>query len=133
MPKIRYDNCNIRQRDLDLIEVVNGIIDEYTAQGYDLTLRQVYYQCVARDLIPKDWFVDPATGSLNNQRNYNRLGDIIAKGRMAGLIDWDAITDRTRNLRKRPEWDGSTAMVVSRAISGLAKSTGGRSPALARL
>ena len=75
-----------------VIDQANGIIDEYRAAGYTLTLRQLYYQFVARDLIP------------NTQRSYKRLGSIINDGRMAGYIDWDAIEDRTRNLERNAHW-----------------------------
>ena len=60
------------------------IIAEYQAQGYTLTLRQLYYQFVARDLIP------------NTQKSYNSLGTTMTKARMAGLISWEAIEDRNR-------------------------------------
>jgi hypothetical protein len=70
-----------------LIDIANRIIAEYAAQGYELTLRQLYYQFVARDIIP------------NRAEEYEKLGKLIADARLAGLIDWDAIVDRTRNLR----------------------------------
>ena len=63
---------------------------ECEAQGYGLTLRQLYYQMVSRDIIP------------NNIRSYKNLGDLINDARLAGLVDWHAIEDRTRNLRRRP-------------------------------
>lgn len=72
---------------MQLIELANRIIADYTAQGFELTLRQLYYQFVARDVI------------ANRQQEYAKLGDLIADARLAGLIDWDAIVDRTRNLR----------------------------------
>ena len=68
------------------------VIDEYRAQGYALTVRQVYYQLVARDLIP------------NNQSFYNRLKGVLVKGRMAGFIDWDAIVDRGRTPSMVSDW-----------------------------
>jgi hypothetical protein len=72
--------------------VINPIIDEYHKQGYKLTIRQLYYQLVARDLIP------------NEQRAYKRLIQACTDGRMAGLIDWDMIVDRTREFDTRPRW-----------------------------
>lgn len=63
----------------------NAILDEYTAQGYKMTLRQLYYQMVARDLIP------------NQQREYKRLGRILTNAREAGYTDWRAIEDAGRN------------------------------------
>ncbi len=77
-----------RKESLDLIYKINGIIEEYQEQGYELTLRQVYYQLVARAYIP------------NNERSYKNVGNLISEARLAGLIDWNAIVDRTRHLRK---------------------------------
>jgi hypothetical protein len=93
MPKIQYEDKNLRPKALRIIEQANEIIATYTAQGYDLTLRQLYYQFVSRDLIP------------NKQSEYKKLGGVISDGRRAGLIDWLAIVDRTRNLRGLSHWD----------------------------
>jgi hypothetical protein len=79
---------------MDMIDKANIIIEDFTAQGFKLTLRQLYYQFVTRNWIP------------NKQSEYKRLGSIIDEGRQAGLIDWDAIEDRTRNLEKLPYWSG---------------------------
>lgn len=77
-----------------VIRQANQIITEYMEQGYTLTLRQIHYQFVARDLYE------------NTQANYKRLGNILDAARKAGLVDWDAIEDRTRLLRRIPVWDG---------------------------
>lgn len=90
--KIAYVNKRFRAEAQFLIATANQIIAEYRAQGFDLTLRQLYYQFVARDLIP------------NRQSEYKRLGGVISDARLAGLIDWDAIVDRTRNLKKNNHW-----------------------------
>lgn len=71
---------------LDRIRAANAIIEEFQGRGYSLTLRQLYYQHVARGLIE------------NTQGSYNRLGSLVSDGRLAGLISWTAIEDRTRNL-----------------------------------
>lgn len=99
MPRIKYQNIKISPDRLAIINKANEIIEEYEAQGFDLTLRQLYYQFVARDIIP------------NKQQEYKRLGDIVADGRLAGLIDWDAIVDRTRNLRVRGHWSQPSDIV----------------------
>lgn len=91
--KIAYIERSFRPDSLALIERANEIIDEYLAEGYQLTLRQLYYQFVARDLI------------ANKQSEYKRLGSVINDGRLAGLIDWEAIEDRTRNLESLSHWD----------------------------
>ena len=83
--------------------MANRIMQEYAEEGYDLTLRQLYYQFVARDLIP------------NKPSEYNKLGSIINDARMAGLLDWDYIVDRTRSLRKLPSWDTPADLVKAAA------------------
>lgn len=81
-----YIPKNFRGDAVERIGVVNSIIDEYQQKGFSLTLRQLYYQHVAKGLID------------NNVKEYARLGDLVNNGRLAGLISWDAIEDRTRNL-----------------------------------
>lgn len=105
MPKIQYKEIRFQQKSLDLIELVNQVVDEYSAQGYELTLRQVYYQLVARGYIP------------NNERSYKNVGSLINDGRLAGLIDWHSVTDRTRNLRKAGHWDNPADVIASARYS----------------
>lgn len=105
MPKIQYREIRFQQKSLDLIELVNQVVDEYSAQGYELTLRQVYYQLVARGYIP------------NNERSYKNVGSLINDGRLAGLIDWHSVTDRTRNLRKESHWDNPADVIASARYS----------------
>lgn len=93
MAKLAYIEKRISADRLALIEQANAIIEEYSAKGFSLTLRQLYYQFVSRGLL------------ANKDREYKRLGDIISDGRMTGLIDWDAITDRLREIHDRPHWN----------------------------
>jgi hypothetical protein len=88
-----YVTKNFHGPTLAIIEHANAIIAEYGVQGFTLTLRQLYYQFVARDLI------------ANKPAEYKRLGGIIKDARRAGLIDWDAIEDRTRNVRTVSSWN----------------------------
>lgn len=85
--KIKYIEKTFSVNSRDIINKANEIINEYSNEGLDLTLRQLYYQFVSRDLLP------------NKQKEYKRLGNIISDARLAGLVDWYAIEDRTRNLR----------------------------------
>lgn len=87
MARIAYEDWNPSEKSLEIVARANAVCREYQAQGYDLTLRQLYYQFVARG-----WLA-------NNQRNYKSLGATIDKARKAGLMDWSYIVDRTRNLR----------------------------------
>lgn len=87
MPKILYKKHKFGAGSLEIIARADQICREYQQQGLDLTLRQLYYVFVTRN-----WL-------RNADKNYNRLGGIINDARMAGLIDWTHIVDRTRNLR----------------------------------
>lgn len=98
-PLIKYVSKRFNPEHLKKIEQANTIIEEYQAQGFDLTLRQLYYQFVSRDLIP------------NTLKDYKNLGTIISDGRLGGLIDWNAIVDRTRNLQSNSHWDGPGQIV----------------------
>jgi len=85
MTKIQYEERRFAAKTAKVIEQANEIMEEY---GNDrLTLRQLHYQFVSRDLYE------------NTMRNYKKLGDIIRNGRMAGLVSWDLIEDRTRGAR----------------------------------
>jgi hypothetical protein len=99
MPLICYVPKSFRPDTQTRINQANEIIVEYQAQGFKLTLRQLYYQFVSRDLIP------------NTVQSYKSLGDVVNDGRLAGLIDWDAIEDRTRNLRSGPHWSSPRSIV----------------------
>lgn len=92
MPRIAYVPKNFSDGSMEIIARANQICTDYAAQGFDLTLRQLYYQFVSRD-----WLA-------NRQTEYKRLGSIINDARLAGLIDWDYIVDRTRNLRDLAHW-----------------------------
>lgn len=82
--KIAYKSWNPKPETQAIVETADRIIREYQAAGYVLTLRQLYYQFVARDIIE------------NSERSYKNLGTAITNARMAGMIDWEAIEDRNR-------------------------------------
>ncbi len=77
--KLRLSKDNER-----MLSIINNILEDYVNDGYILTLRQLYYQLVAKDIIP------------NNDKEYSKLSNILKKGRMAGIVDWSAIEDRVR-------------------------------------
>lgn len=105
MTKQLYVEKSFREAALNIIAASNAIIEEYSELGFTLTLRQLYYQFVARG-----WLA-------NKQTEYNRLGAIVNDARLAGLIDWAAIEDRTRSLRKLGSWDTPQDILASAAVS----------------
>lgn len=97
--KQAYQNINFKPRSLAMIQVINGIINEYLAAGYKLTVRQLYYQLVARDIVE------------NTLRSYKNVASLINDGRIAGMIDWDAIEDRTRAFITRSRWNSGSEIL----------------------
>jgi hypothetical protein len=118
MPCICYVKKSFRSDTVAIIEKANRVIADYQRQGYKLTLRQLYYQFVAKDLLPDSW-IDREYNlkqglpedTKNTMKNYKHLGDIINDGRLAGLIDWNAIEDRTRNLQSHSSWASPHSIV----------------------
>ena len=105
MPRTIYKAFRFGDSSLALIEKANLILAEYAARGIIVTLRQLYYQFVARDLIP------------NKQSEYKRLGSIVNDARLAGMIDWSYLQDRTRNLVSLSHWSDPAGVIQSAAAS----------------
>jgi hypothetical protein len=105
MAKQAFVEHNFRADSQKMIELINSILAEYARQGYRLSLRQLYYQLVARDYIE------------NSVRSYKRTGDLVSKARLAGLLDWEMIEDRNRETIKNTHWD-SPAQIVRAAARG---------------
>jgi len=105
MPRIIYTPKKFSGAAWDRISQANEIIAEYAAQGYDLTLRQLYYQFVARGYVP------------NDDREYKRLRDLISDARLAGAIDWASIVDRTRFIRENSHWSSPSSIIAAAAAS----------------
>lgn len=105
MSKQFYVSTNFRSDALDLISLMNGVVDEYVQQGYRLTVRQLYYQLVARAVVE------------NTERSYKRITGLVNDAKLAGLMDWDAIEDRTRAFIRRPRWEGASDILRASAQS----------------
>jgi len=85
MVKLAFtENLRLSKTNQERLELINKIIEEYAEEGYKLTLRQLYYQLVSRDII------------ANRVQEYAKLSTLLVKARMAGVVDWDAIEDRLR-------------------------------------
>lgn len=101
--KICYEKHKFNPASVLTIKTANEILEDYAAQGYDLTLRQLYYQFVSRGLI------------ANKDTEYKKLGSTINDARLAGLIDWNHITDRTRNMKENSHWDSPRDIIKTAA------------------
>lgn len=105
MPFIEYVPWKPRRDTMVVVDQAVEIINELVAKGFDLTLRQLFYQFVARGLLP------------NEEKQYKRLGTIIDRARNAGMIDWYTIVDRTRAVHKLAMWDDENDIVRGCAYS----------------
>ncbi len=102
----RYRAHRFKTAAQNTIDQAQEVIAEMEAQGYVLTLRQLYYQFVSRNWI------------ANEEREYKRLGRIMADAREDGQVSWTAIEDRGRNCYgPNPEED--PAKVVDGIEHGL--------------
>lgn len=127
MPKIRYEtpkwldkwfevSADSEKLDVELIptaikpkmaKIMQAIVilEEYQEKGFNLTLRQLYYQFVSRGLIP------------NTDQNYKVLGSAVSDGRLWGFIDWNHLEDRGRNFLTRAHWDTPADIIEGAAHS----------------
>ena len=126
--KERFVSKNFASKTLAVIEYANEIFDDLAR--YQLTLRQLYYQFVGRDLFPDDrwwfwvestrrWIRDPthdnAASTKNADPNYKWLGGIINDARLAGLVDWDRMEDRMRIVQRVNMWDSIHEVIEASA------------------
>lgn len=92
---------------LEIISKANPILEEYESKGHSMTLRQLYYQMVARGL----------TGGVNTARMYEMIGNALNAGRLHGLVSWTSLEDRGRNLKGLRTYD-SPAQCLREAAKG---------------
>lgn len=103
--KQRYQTFKFNNATLELIDTMLGVVSEYMGQGFTLTVRQLYYQLVARAVIE------------NTEKSYKRITGIVNDARLAGLMDWDAIEDRTRAFVRRARWKSGEQILKAAADS----------------
>ena len=85
MTKIQYIKPkNFRKDTILLLEKIVKVVDDYQKQGYRMTLRQLFYQLVTKNILE------------NKESQYKKLSTLLKDARMSGLIDWDVIEDRIR-------------------------------------
>lgn len=73
----------------DLIETARAILAEY----HPMTVRQVYYQLVSRQVIE------------NNRGAYQAVSNALVGARQEGIIPWGWVEDRLRRARHVSMWD----------------------------
>lgn len=85
MPRIRYaEEKKFKPETLRIMRKADQIATDYQRRGFNLSLRQLYYQFIAIDFFP------------NTEQSYNKLGRVVTDARMHGIMDWNHIEDRGR-------------------------------------
>lgn len=105
MAKEQYKKHRFMKKSLPLVTKIQEITGEYIAMGYTLSVRQLYYQLVSRDVIE------------NNKYQYDRVKRMTKEARIAGVVDWDSIEDRTRGLKGWKHYD-NPAEAIRQAAYG---------------
>jgi hypothetical protein len=103
-PYQHFVDHRFQLRAYKIVLQARDIINEYAEQGYTLTLRQLFYQFVSRDLME------------NTKAKYDSLGRIARFARLNGMLPMWSIVDRTRGLST---W--STATGPKGALSSMVK------------
>lgn len=103
--KYAYKELSFRSDSLQTIATINAVINDFVSQGFRLSVRQLYYQLVAAALIE------------NTERSYKNTADLINRARISGLMDWDAIEDRGRDIELRTRWESGAHIVQAAADS----------------
>lgn len=82
--KEKFREVKFNKKSKVILDKIFAIVDEYIALQIKLTLRQLYYQLVARGFIE------------NKENEYNKISRILKNARYTGLVDWEIIEDRSR-------------------------------------
>ena len=101
--KQEYKSFAFRPKTIVLITTMNAIVSNYQKQGFVLTVRQLYYQLVSQNIVP------------NTEKSYKLVTSVVNDARLAGLMDWDGIEDRTRSFVRRNRWNSPADIL--RAVS----------------
>jgi len=85
----------------NLIKTAHEVLE----QGHPMTVRQVYYQLVSRQV------------TENNLGRYKAVSNALVAARQEGLIPWEWIEDRLRRPRCVNTWDSLSDFAIDAAAS----------------
>lgn len=89
----------------EILRVTDRILSEYHQQGYSLTVRACYYRLLSLGMIE------------SSQAEYRSVQEVIKKGRMAGRIAWNHISDNSRRLESVLALENKDRQVLIRIAS----------------
>jgi len=109
MARVRYREVTLDDERAAMVVAACRLVDSY--RGQRVTVRQLYYRFVGGDLFPRSWVDDAYNakhnlppGTVNTVKNYKRFASLVADARYGGLLDWDAVEDRTREPTRPRDW-----------------------------
>jgi len=103
MAKEHFEEWKPQRHSIERLAQIKSIIAEYGEQGLKLSLRQIFYQFVARDLLK------------NNLAGYQAIKELLIRAREAGEIDWEDIEDRGREVVTHKSWNDPAAIIEAAA------------------
>lgn len=94
-----YERYRPEAKTVELLHHVIAVIGEYRSAGLVLTLRQLFYQLVSRDILK------------NTLQEYKRVGEVVSRARRAAILDWEALEDRIRRPFSPPEYENLDSLM----------------------
>ncbi len=96
-----YHIPKLHRASMELVDQMVDIAHNYADRGYRLTVRQLYYQLVSRNIV------------RNADSAYQRVSKLLNWARHSGRLDWEIIWDPGRRRLMPGEYD-SLSWFVSR-------------------
>jgi ParB-like nuclease family protein len=93
-PEDDGDRCVISSAKGPFLDAVRRVLEEQYSY-WPLSDRQIHYRLLGPDA-PLTHASKPGSRYRNDKSSYRKLTDLLARGRIAGLIPWEAIEDVTR-------------------------------------
>jgi hypothetical protein len=93
-PENDGQRCEISEAKKPFLEAILRVLNQQR-DYWPLSDRQIHYRLLGPDA-PLTHASKGNSRYANDKTSYRKLTDLLARGRIAGLIDWDAIEDVTR-------------------------------------
>jgi hypothetical protein len=102
--KEKIREIKFSKKNIILLEDIKEVLEEYEIKEIRVTLRQLYYQLVSRNILQ------------NKTKEYSKLSSLLTKARYAGEIDWRSIEDRLRIPRKPVTFENIEELIENAVI-----------------
>jgi hypothetical protein len=86
-----------------IVDAAIRVLEDYDAQGFSVTLRQLFYKLVSDGVL------------INRIPDYRNLGRYINTAKESGEIDWASVEDHTRFVRGRQRYRNTTELLTNAA------------------